>query len=138
MRQSALAKRWRSEVHDARFLPPCPILTRFAVRLFVLARMVASALLLNIWTSGCSCSCVRHWSCSPRPRARWAATFSRGRAAIAMANSKYEYVKNYEQDDRLLPGCFIVVRLDGKGFTKCGEPLFHSTLSLPTQYRRHP
>jgi hypothetical protein len=35
-----------------------------------------------------------------------------------MANSKYTYVKGYEQDDRLLPGCFIVVRLDGKGFTK--------------------
>lgn len=36
-----------------------------------------------------------------------------------MACSKYEYVKQYEADDRLLPGCWIVVRLDGKGFTKC-------------------
>lgn len=36
-----------------------------------------------------------------------------------MAKSKYEYVKLYETDDRLLPGCWIVVRLDGKGFTKC-------------------
>ena len=36
-----------------------------------------------------------------------------------MACSKYEYVKQYELDDRLLPGCWIVVRLDGKGFTKC-------------------
>ncbi|KAI7835414.1 hypothetical protein COHA_010688 [Chlorella ohadii] len=35
-----------------------------------------------------------------------------------MACSKYEYVKQYELDDRLLPGCWIVVRLDGKGFTK--------------------
>ncbi|EFN59318.1 hypothetical protein CHLNCDRAFT_19326 [Chlorella variabilis] len=35
-----------------------------------------------------------------------------------MACSKYEYVKQYEADDRLLPGCWIVVRLDGKGFTK--------------------
>ena len=35
-----------------------------------------------------------------------------------MACSKYEYVKHYEADDRLLPGCWIVVRLDGKGFTK--------------------
>ncbi|MEW5300981.1 MAG: hypothetical protein WDW36_003867 [Sanguina aurantia] len=35
-----------------------------------------------------------------------------------MANSKYEYVKGYELDDKLLPGCWIVVRLDGKGFTK--------------------
>jgi len=36
-----------------------------------------------------------------------------------MANSKYEYVKDYELDDTLLPNCWIVVRLDGKGFTKC-------------------
>lgn len=35
-----------------------------------------------------------------------------------MANSKYEYVKKYELDDTLLPGCWIVVRIDGKGFTK--------------------
>jgi hypothetical protein len=36
-----------------------------------------------------------------------------------MANSKYEYVKLYEQPDPLLPGCWIVVRVDGKGFTRC-------------------
>lgn len=35
-----------------------------------------------------------------------------------MAKSKFEYVKDFEQDDRLLLGCWIVVRLDGKGFTK--------------------
>jgi tRNA(His) 5'-end guanylyltransferase len=35
-----------------------------------------------------------------------------------MACSKFEYVKQYETDDALLPGCWIVVRLDGKGFTK--------------------
>lgn len=35
-----------------------------------------------------------------------------------MANSKYEYVKRFELDDTLLPGCWIVLRLDGKGFTK--------------------
>lgn len=38
-----------------------------------------------------------------------------------MAKSKYEYVKLFETDDRLLPGCWIVVRLDGKGFTKFCE-----------------
>ena len=38
-----------------------------------------------------------------------------------MANSKYSYVKNFETDDRLLPDCWIVVRVDGKGFTKCAE-----------------
>ena len=35
-----------------------------------------------------------------------------------MANSKYEYVRTFELDDTLLPGCFIVIRVDGKGFTK--------------------
>lgn len=35
-----------------------------------------------------------------------------------MANSKYEYVKNFEHHDVLLPQCWIVVRIDGKGFTK--------------------
>eukprot|EP01055_Gregarina_sp_Pseudo9_P005434 Gregarina_sp_Pseudo_9__5433@NODE_676_length_2386_cov_143_790371_g639_i0_p2_GENE_NODE_676_length_2386_cov_143_790371_g639_i0NODE_676_length_2386_cov_143_790371_g639_i0_p2_ORF_typecomplete_len264_score40_62Thg1/PF04446_12/7_1e50Thg1C/PF14413_6/1_7e34_NODE_676_length_2386_cov_143_790371_g639_i015652356 len=35
-----------------------------------------------------------------------------------MACSKYEYVKEFEQDDKLLPGCWIVCRLDGRGFTK--------------------
>lgn len=33
-----------------------------------------------------------------------------------MANSKYEYVKKFEQDDQLLPGTWIVVRIDGRGF----------------------
>jgi len=35
-----------------------------------------------------------------------------------MANSRYEYVRNFELDDKLLPGCWIVIRVDGKGFTK--------------------
>lgn len=35
-----------------------------------------------------------------------------------MAKSKYEYVKAFEQPDHLLPQCWIVVRLDGKGFTR--------------------
>ncbi len=33
-----------------------------------------------------------------------------------MANSKYEYVRQYEGHDSLLPGTFIVVRIDGRGF----------------------
>lgn len=40
------------------------------------------------------------------------------RQARAMAHSKFEYVKQYEQDSPLLLGCWIVVRVDGKGFTK--------------------
>jgi hypothetical protein len=35
-----------------------------------------------------------------------------------MANSKYAYVRAFELDDTLLPGCFVVIRVDGKGFTK--------------------
>lgn len=33
-----------------------------------------------------------------------------------MANSKYEYVKNFERDETLLPNTWIVVRIDGRGF----------------------
>lgn len=35
-----------------------------------------------------------------------------------MVNSKWEYVKGFELDDRLLPGVFIVDRIDGRGFTE--------------------
>ena len=35
-----------------------------------------------------------------------------------MANSRFEYVKKFEEEDRLTRGCFIVVRIDGRGFTK--------------------
>ncbi|KAI9682266.1 MAG: tRNA-His guanylyltransferase [Caeruleum heppii] len=35
-----------------------------------------------------------------------------------MANSKYEYVRQFEQPDVLLPNTWIVVRIDGRGFHK--------------------
>lgn len=35
-----------------------------------------------------------------------------------MAKSQYEYVKQFEQPDQLLPNTWIVVRIDGRGFTK--------------------
>ncbi|KAJ1959213.1 tRNA-histidine guanylyltransferase 1-like [Dipsacomyces acuminosporus] len=35
-----------------------------------------------------------------------------------MAKSKYEYVRSFEQDDHLLPSTWLVVRIDGQGFTK--------------------
>ncbi|CAH1105468.1 unnamed protein product [Psylliodes chrysocephalus] len=35
-----------------------------------------------------------------------------------MAKSKFEYVKQYETEEKLLPNCWIVVRIDGKGFHK--------------------
>ncbi|KAI9220676.1 tRNAHis guanylyltransferase [Blastocladiella britannica] len=36
--------------------------------------------------------------------------------AAAMAKSKYEYVKDFESNTRLLPNTWVVVRIDGKGF----------------------
>ncbi|RWV86026.1 hypothetical protein BHE74_00015941 [Ensete ventricosum] len=33
-----------------------------------------------------------------------------------MANSKYDYVKKFENDDRLPPSSWIVVRIDGRHF----------------------
>eukprot|EP00803_Ostreobium_quekettii_P007064 evm.model.scf_1407.1 EVM.evm.TU.scf_1407.1 scf_1407:1527-6227(+) len=38
-----------------------------------------------------------------------------------MANSRYEYVKKFERDAVLLPQCWLVVRVDGKGFTRFSE-----------------
>ncbi|KAJ1821517.1 tRNA-histidine guanylyltransferase 1-like [Coemansia sp. RSA 2598] len=35
-----------------------------------------------------------------------------------MAKSKYEYVRNFELQDRLLPSTWLVVRIDGQGFTR--------------------
>ncbi|KAJ2233072.1 tRNA-histidine guanylyltransferase 1-like [Coemansia sp. RSA 485] len=35
-----------------------------------------------------------------------------------MAKSKYEYVRQFELEDRLLPSTWLVVRVDGQGFTK--------------------
>ncbi|PNY24629.1 tRNA(His) guanylyltransferase [Tolypocladium capitatum] len=35
-----------------------------------------------------------------------------------MANSKFEYVRGFEQTDALLPNTWIVVRVDGRAFTK--------------------
>ncbi|KAI0007645.1 tRNA guanylyltransferase [Xylariaceae sp. FL0662B] len=35
-----------------------------------------------------------------------------------MANSRFEYVKDFEQVDNILPNTWIVVRIDGRGFTK--------------------
>lgn len=35
-----------------------------------------------------------------------------------MAKSKFEYVKDFETDEKLLPNTWFVVRIDGKGFHK--------------------
>jgi tRNA(His) guanylyltransferase len=49
-----------------------------------------------------------------------------------MANSKYEYVKNFETDDRIIPDVFIVVRVDGRAFGKLAE---RHCLSKPVDER---
>ncbi|EPS25404.1 hypothetical protein PDE_00337 [Penicillium oxalicum 114-2] len=38
-----------------------------------------------------------------------------------MANSRFEYVKDFEQPDVLLPNTWIVVRIDGRGFHKLSD-----------------
>ncbi|XP_011137786.1 probable tRNA(His) guanylyltransferase [Harpegnathos saltator] len=38
-----------------------------------------------------------------------------------MAKSKFEYVKEFERDDHCLPNCWIVVRIDGRNFSKFCE-----------------
>jgi len=35
--------------------------------------------------------------------------------------SKYEYVKKFETDDRLLPHCWMIVRIDGKAFHRFSD-----------------
>ena len=35
-----------------------------------------------------------------------------------MAKSRYEYIKKFELPDPLLQDCYLVIRIDGKGFTK--------------------
>ncbi|ODV96449.1 hypothetical protein PACTADRAFT_2742 [Pachysolen tannophilus NRRL Y-2460] len=38
-----------------------------------------------------------------------------------MANSRFEYVKNFERENYLLPDTYIVVRVDGRGFHKFSD-----------------
>ena len=39
-----------------------------------------------------------------------------------MAGTKFAYVKNFELPDNLLPGTYIVVRIDGHGFHRYVHP----------------
>lgn len=47
--------------------------------------------------------------------------FIRSNIKINMAKSRFEYVKKFESEDRLLLNCWIIVRIDGKGFHKFTE-----------------
>jgi tRNA(His) guanylyltransferase len=35
-----------------------------------------------------------------------------------MAKSKFEYVKQFEMDDTILPGTYLILRIDGRSFHK--------------------
>lgn len=52
-----------------------------------------------------------------------------------MAKSRFEYVKQFELEDTLLPHCWIVVRLDGKGFTRSAD-LMYTLLHHENLYRK--
>ena len=41
-----------------------------------------------------------------------------------MAKSKYEYVKTFEKADGLLPGCYMVCRVDGRSFHRFSDDHF--------------
>ncbi|EDM04160.1 similar to hypothetical protein FLJ20546, isoform CRA_b [Rattus norvegicus] len=43
------------------------------------------------------------------------------RLGVAMAKSKFEYVRDFEVDDTCLPHCWVVVRLDGRNFHRFAE-----------------
>lgn len=38
-----------------------------------------------------------------------------------MANSKYEYIKSFETEDKIIPDVYITVRVDGRAFGKFAE-----------------
>ncbi|XP_076460784.1 putative tRNA(His) guanylyltransferase isoform X2 [Babylonia areolata] len=38
-----------------------------------------------------------------------------------MAKSKFEYVRQFETEDRLMPNCWVVVRIDGKAFHRFSD-----------------
>jgi tRNA(His) guanylyltransferase len=46
-----------------------------------------------------------------------------------MANSKYEYVKDFEREETLLRNTWVVVRIDGRGFHKYDDSSFGSESS---------
>ena len=47
---------------------------------------------------------------------------------------RYEYVKNFERDEILLPNTWIVVRIDGRGFHQYVDKLVYHILSLPVPH----
>ena len=53
-----------------------------------------------------------------------------------MANSRFEYVKEFESDPALLRDCWAVVRIDGQSFHKYDRQ-YHCALARPTPMTYH-
>ena len=53
-----------------------------------------------------------------------------------MAKSKFEYVKQFETEDKCLPNCWIVVRIDGKGFHRYVACLYYVNLSYEPRHEK--
>ena len=54
----------------------------------------------------------KHWDCQEKEQCHYCLV------SAEMAKSRYEYVKDFEHHSVLLPSTWVVVRVDGKGFTK--------------------
>ncbi|XP_036144318.1 uncharacterized protein LOC105834016 [Monomorium pharaonis] len=53
-----------------------------------------------------------------------------------MVKSKFEYVKKFERDDSCLPDCWIVIRIDGRNFSKfCNAHQFVNVAALELMNR---
>lgn len=55
---------------------------------------------------------------------------ARTRTRPLTGTRRFEYVRNFEQTDSLLPNTWIVVRIDGRAFTKYGTALHLSPRSI--------
>lgn len=64
-------------------------------------------------------------------------------ARFEMAGSRFEYVRLFEKHDSLLPGCWCVIRLDGRSFTKFAKvhefkkPNDEDALNLANEAAKH-
>ncbi|CAN7996854.1 unnamed protein product [Ixodes hexagonus] len=68
------------------------------------------------------CALIKHTSKPPRSApSLLAVRLATWPHVRKMAKSKFEYVRQFEQDDRCLPNCWLVVRIDGKAFHRFSD-----------------
>ncbi|XP_041370669.1 probable tRNA(His) guanylyltransferase isoform X2 [Gigantopelta aegis] len=84
-----------------------PVLSRSSRCVLTCSRQAACVIHLGSKTSGALDRSVLFWL--------WKAC-DQFHTSSGMAKSKFEYVKQFEMEDRCLPNCWIVVRIDGKSF----------------------